>query len=89
MAHKLGAAFHIPHGFANALLICQVIRFNATDKPTKQCIFPQYRFPNTKAAYASFAVALGINGKDDDAKVNGLIKALQDLKKTLNIPLSI
>lgn len=89
MAHKLGAAFHIPHGFANALLICQVIRFNATDKPTKQCIFPQYRFPNTKAAYASFAAALGINGKDDDAKVNGLIKALQDLKKTLNIPLSI
>ena len=89
MAHKLGAAFHIPHGFANALLICQVIRFNATDKPTKQCIFPQYRFPNTKAAYASFAAALGISGKDDDAKVNGLIKALQDLKKTLNIPLSI
>ncbi len=89
MAHKLGAAFHIPHGFANALLICQVIRFNATDKPTKQCIFPQYRFPNTKAAYASFAAALGINGKDDDAKVNGLIKTLQDLKKTLNIPLSI
>ena len=89
MAHKLGAAFHIPHGFANALLICQVIRYNATDKPIKQCVFPQYRFPNTKAAYAAFAEALGISGKDDDAKVNGLIKALQDLKKTLNIPMSI
>ncbi len=89
MAHKLGAAFHIPHGFANALLICQVIRFNATDKPVKQCVFPQYRYPDAKAAYASFAAALGIGGKDDDSKVNGLIKALQDMKKTLNIPMSI
>ena len=89
MAHKLGAAFHIPHGFANALLICQVIRYNATDKPVKQCAFPQYKFPNAKAAYAAFAESLGIKGKDDDAKVEGLIKALQEMKKTLNIPLSI
>ena len=89
MAHKLGAAFHIPHGIANALLICQVIRYNATDKPVKQCAFPQYKFPNAKAAYAAFAEGLGIKGKDDDAKVDGLIKALGELKKTLNIPASI
>ncbi len=89
MAHKIGVAFHIPHGIANALLICQVIRYNATDKPIKQCAFPQYRFPNTKAAYAAFAEALGVKGKDDDAKVNGLIEALQGLKKKLNIPMSI
>ena len=89
MAHKLGAAFHIPHGIANALLICQVIRYNATDKPVKQCAFPQYKFPNTKAAYAAFAESLGIKGKDDDAKVDGLIKALSEMKKTLNIPASI
>lgn len=89
MAHKLGAAFHIPHGIANALLICQVIRYNATDKPTKQCAFPQYHCPDAKADYAAFADALGIKGKDNEAKVDGLIKALQDLKKALNIPASI
>lgn len=89
MAHKIGVAFHIPHGIANALLICQVIRYNATDKPVKQCAFPQYKFPNAKAAYAAFAENMGIKGKDDDAKVDGLIEALQKLKKALNIPMSI
>jgi len=89
MAHKLGAAFHIPHGFANALLICQVIRYNANDCPAKQATFPQYRFPNTKAAYAAFARGIGLNGKTDDEAVENLIAALQDMKKKLNIPLSI
>lgn len=89
MAHKLGAAFHIPHGFANALLISQVIRYNSNDCPTKQCAFPQYRYPNTKEAYASFADALGLKGKTADEKVDNLIKAIEDLKKELNIPLSI
>ncbi|WP_368902314.1 bifunctional acetaldehyde-CoA/alcohol dehydrogenase, partial [Proteus mirabilis] len=31
MAHKLGSEFHIPHGLANALLISNVIRYNAND----------------------------------------------------------
>ncbi len=89
MAHKLGAAFHIPHGFANALLICQVIRYNANDCPAKQATFPQYRFPNTKAAYAEFARGIGLKGKTDDEAVENLIAALQEMKKKLNIPLSI
>lgn len=89
MAHKLGAAFHVPHGVANALLISQVIRYNATDCPTKQCSFPQYRYPNAKAAYAAFAEGLGLKGKTDDEKVDNLIKAIEDLKKEINIPASI
>ena len=89
MAHKLGAAFHIPHGFANALLISQVIRYNASDCPAKQCAFPQYRFPNAKAAYASFAENLGLKGKNDDEKVDNLIKAIEELKKEIGVPASI
>ncbi len=89
MAHKLGAAFHIPHGFANALLINQVIRYNSNDCPTKQATFPQYRYPNTKAAYAAFARGIGLKGKTDDELVNNLIAAIEDMKKKLNIPLSI
>ena len=89
MAHKLGAAFHIPHGFANALLINQVIRYNSNDCPAKQATFPQYRFPNTKAAYAEFARGIGLKGKTDDELVNNLIAAIEDMKKKLNIPLSI
>ena len=89
MAHKLGAAFDIPHGIANAMLICQVIRYNATDKPLKQAAFPQYRYPNAKAAYGEFARGIGLGEKDDDKAIEKLINVLQDMKKKLNIPLSI
>lgn len=89
MAHKLGSAFNIPHGIANALLFNQVIKFNATDCPTKQCAFPQYKYPNAKAKYGQIADELGLGGKNDDEKVDLLIEAITNLKKEVNIPLSI
>lgn len=89
MAHKLGSAFNIPHGIANALLINQVIKYNATDCPSKQCAFPQYKFPNAKAKYGQIADELGLGGKNDDEKVELLIEAITALKKEVNIPLSI
>jgi acetaldehyde dehydrogenase/alcohol dehydrogenase len=48
LAHKLGAAFHLPHGLANALLIANVIRYNANDNPAKQAAFSQYDRPKAK-----------------------------------------
>lgn len=89
LAHKLGSAFNIPHGVANALLLNQVIKFNATDCPTKQCAFPQYKFPNAKAKYGQIADELNLGGKNDDEKVALLIEAITQLKKDVNIPLSI
>lgn len=89
LAHKLGAAFNIPHGVANALLLNQVIKFNANDCPTKQCAFPQYKFPNAKAKYGQIADELGLGGKNDDEKVDLLIEAISQLKKDVNIPASI
>lgn len=89
MAHKLGAAFHVPHGLANALLINDVIRFNATNKPTKQGTFPQYKRPEAKTRYASIADFLGLGGDTEDEKVAKLIEAIEDLKKQLDIPTSI
>lgn len=89
LAHKLGSAFNIPHGVANALLLNQVIKFNATDCPTKQCAFPQYKFPNAKAKYGQIADELGLGGNNDDEKVALLIDAITQLKKDVNIPLSI
>lgn len=89
MAHKLGAAFNIPHGVANALLICQIIKYNATDCPRKQCIFPQYKFPNAKAKYGQIADELNLGGNTDDEKVDLLIQTITKLKKDINLPLSI
>ena len=89
MAHKLGAMFHVPHGVANALLFRQVIKYNAVDCPKKQCIFPQYKFPNAKAKYGQIADELGLGGKTDDEKVELYIKAIEDLMRTTNLPFSI
>jgi len=89
MAHKLGAAFHIPHGIANALLITQVIRFNATDNPTKQAAFPQYRYPGAIARYVRIADYLGLGGDSNDEKIAALVASLDQMKRALNIPQSI
>ena len=91
MAHKLGAMYNIPHGIANALLICQVIRYNATDCPKKQAIFPQYRAPEAKKRYGQIAHVLYLADENvsDDEKVNRLIKAVADLKEKIGIPKSI
>ena len=89
MAHKLGAMYSIPHGVANALLIRQIIKYNATDKPTKQATFPQYKFPNALVKYGQIADELGLGGKDDQEKVKLLIKAVDDLMTQINLPKSI
>jgi len=89
LAHKLGAEFHIAHGLANALVLCQVVRYNASDSPTKQTAFPQYTHPEAKLRYARVADYLGLGGTTPDEKVEKLIAAVQGLKKALNIPASI
>ena len=89
MAHKLGAFHHLPHGIANALMIDEVIRFNSAEVPTKMGTFPQYAYPHTKRRYAEFAEFLGITGKDDDAKVKNLIKAIDELKEKVGIKKTI
>ncbi|BCV36552.1 bifunctional acetaldehyde-CoA/alcohol dehydrogenase [Shewanella indica] len=91
MAHKLGAEFHLPHGLANALLISNVIRFNATDLPTKQAAFSQYDRPKALCRYAAIADHLKLTDAElsDTEKVERLIAKIEQLKQALGIPGSI
>ena len=89
MAHKLGACYHLPHGIANALLINEVIKFNAVEVPTKMGTFSQYDHPHTLARYAEVADYLGLKGKTDEDKVENLIKAINELKDKVEIKSSI
>ena len=91
MAHKLGAEFHIPHGVSNALLICNVIRYNANDNPTKQTTFSQYDRPQARRRYAEVADHLGLTAAGDRTadKIEKLLAWLDGLKKELDIPMSI
>ncbi len=89
MAHKLGAFYHLPHGVANALMIDEVLRFNASENPVKMGTFSQYDHPHTLARYAEVADYLGIKGKNDSEKLDNLINALDELKEKVGIKKTI
>jgi acetaldehyde dehydrogenase/alcohol dehydrogenase len=89
LAHKLGSTFHVPHGLANALMISHVIRYNATDAPFKQAIFPQYEYPHAKERYGQIADHLHLGGNTLDEKVEKLVEAVEELKRQIEIPMTI
>ncbi len=89
MAHKLGAFHHLPHGVANALMINEVLRFNASETPAKMGTFSQYDHPHTLARYAEVADYLGLGGNSDEEKLENLIKALDELKVAVGIKKTI
>ncbi len=89
MAHKLGAFYHLAHGIANALMIEEVLRFNASEAPQKMGTFSQYDHPHTLARYAEVADYLGFGGKDDREKLENLIAGINALKARVGIKESI
>ncbi len=89
MAHKLGAFHHLPHGIANALLITDVMRFNAVAAPTKMGTFSQYQYPHCQDRYVECANFLGIQGKNDDEKFENFITAIEKLKAEVGIKKTI
>lgn len=91
MAHKLGAAFHLPHGVANALLLDEVIRFNATDRPFKMAGFAQYKYPHAKECYAKLADYLGFTKGNEtpEEKAKILRKKIAELKAEIGIKSTI
>lgn len=89
MAHKLGSMHHVPHGVANALLINEVIRFNAVDDPRKQAAFPQYKYPNVKWRYGVIADYLNLGGNTPEDKIERLIEKIDELKAQVGMPKTI
>ena len=89
LGHKLGAYHHLPHGYCVSLMLDDVMRFNAGEQPTKMGTFPQYQYPHTLRRYAEIAEMLGINGKNDADKLDKLIKKIDDLKKDIELPMTI
>lgn len=90
LAHQLGATFHLPHGLANGLMLSQVIRYNATDKPFRQASFSQYHYPSAKGRYITALNYLGFNSLDNEANpIELLIDKVECLKAQIGIPLTI
>ena len=89
MAHKLGAFHHLPHGVANALLITEVMKFNAEECPTKMGTFSQYQYPHTLERYAECARFCGFYGKDDQECLDKFIEGIEELKARVGIKKTI
>jgi len=89
LAHQLGSVYNLPHGLANALVLEQVIRFNAVDCPFKTTPFPAYQNYRAKQDYAEIATVLDLAGQSTDERVQSLLTAVHTLKAQLNIPNSI
>ena len=89
MAHKLGAFHHLPHGVANALMIDEVLRFNAAEAPVKMGTFSQYDHPHTLARYAQVADHLGVRGESNEEKLEGLIALIDELKAKVGMKKTI
>ncbi len=89
MAHKLGAFHHLPHGVANALMIDEVLKFNASETPVKMGTFSQYDHPKTLRRYAEVAEFLDLGGKNDSEKLKNLISAIDALKQKVGIKKTI
>ena len=89
MAHKLGAFHHLPHGVANALMIDEVLRFNAAEAPVKMGTFSQYDHPHTLARYAQVADHLGVKGESNEEKLEGLIALIDELKAKVGMKKTI
>ena len=85
MGHKLGAFHHLPHGVTVSLVLNEVMKYNASEAPTKMGTFPQYEYPHTLRRYAEIAEALGINGKDDNEKLEKLLVKIDELKDKIGI----
>ena len=66
-------------------MINEVIRFNATETPTKMGTFSQYDHPMAIERYAEVASYLGVQGNTDMEKVEGLIKLLDEFKEKIGI----
>ncbi len=87
--HKLGAYHHLPHGVCVSLMLDEVIRFNAAKVPVKMGTFSQYEYPKAVEKYVQIASLLGVKGKSDEESIENLISKIDELKQSIDLPLSI
>ncbi len=85
MAHKLGAFHHLPHGIANALLLTEVMRYNAAEAPTRMGSFSQYAYPHALERYAELGRYAGCKRESDAEVLEDFCRELEELKEQIGI----
>lgn len=88
LAHKIGAEFNIPHGYANAILMPHVIRYNAINNGKTQ-VWAKYEYFRADEDYARIAKLIGCEGNTTEELVEALVQEVVKLGKDLGLDLSI
>ena len=78
LAHKVGAEFHVVHGYACAILLPHVIRYNG-QVPTKLSVWPKYNHYCADKKYQEIAGLLGLKASTPEEGVESLAKAVTAL----------
>lgn len=87
IAHKVGGQWGIPHGRTNAILLPQIIRYNAKD-PQKHALFPKYDFFRAEQDYADIARFMGFEGKTDAELTESLARKVYELGTAIGIEMN-
>ena len=88
IAHKIGGEYGIPHGRTNAILLPEIIRYNAKD-PQKHAMFPKYDYFRADTDYADIAKFLGLPGETTEELVEALATAVYDLGCRVGIKMNL
>ncbi|KAL7555685.1 hypothetical protein ACA910_015237 [Epithemia clementina (nom. ined.)] len=95
LAHKMGAAFHLPHGLTCGILLPHVIRYNSCVTPTRMGVYPGYDYPKALEQYANIGRHLKLlndqekNGKlsyTDEEWMEAYIAKLYSMYEAMNVP---
>ena len=87
MAHKVGGLFHVPHGYANAILLPYTIRYNGAT-PSKLTVWPKYNVYNCDKKYQKIARLVGLKAQTVEEGVESLAQAIEDLSKEIGLECS-
>ena len=88
IAHKIGGEYGIPHVRTNAILLPEIIRYNAKD-PQKHAMFPKYDYFRADTDYADIAKFLGLPGETTEELVEALATAVYDLGCRVGIKMNL
>ena len=84
MAHKVGAEFHVVHGYACGILLPHVIRYNG-EVPTKLSVWPKYNTWKADERYQEIALLLGLKASTPKEGVESLAEAVNKLMKEIGL----
>ncbi len=87
MAHKIGGMFHVPHGYANAILLPYTIRYNGAT-PSKLTVWPKYNVYNCDKRYQRIARLIGLKADTPEQGVEALADAVKKLGEECGLELN-